>query len=71
MAAFAPVRIEIARARAVSVPVAGELLAISEAEVRRMVRRGEIPTLRLGRRVLIPLAQLDVWIAEHHTAAAS
>lgn len=46
-------------------PIAcAQLLSISESQVRRMIQRGAIPSLRLGRCRLIPREQLNAWIAE-------
>ena len=38
----------------ISVPQAGELLGISPRSAYRAVERGEIPSLRVGRRVRVP-----------------
>lgn len=71
MARLAQVRIEVAQARAVSVAEAGQLLSVSEHQVRRMIELGEIPVLWIGKRVVVPLAQLDEWIAKRHIPAAT
>jgi excisionase family DNA binding protein len=42
----------------VSVPEAAELLGISRALAYVLAGRGELPTLRLGHRVVIPRAAL-------------
>ncbi len=39
------------------------LLRVSRRAVYRRIERGEIPSLRLGRRVLIPKAALDALLA--------
>lgn len=39
---------------AVTVPQAAELLNVSEDTVRRSIRRGDIPFLRLDRRIVVP-----------------
>lgn len=41
-----------------SVDEAGEMLGISRRSAYRAVARGEIPTLRLGRRLLVPTPRL-------------
>lgn len=41
-----------------SVEQAGQVLGISTRSAYRAVERGDIPTLRLGRRVLVPTARL-------------
>ena len=43
---------------ALSVPEAGVLLGISRALAYELVARGELPALRLGRRLVIPRAAL-------------
>ena len=44
---------------AVSVEEAAAMLGISRGSAYEAVRRGEIPSLRIGRRVLVPLAALS------------
>jgi excisionase family DNA binding protein len=43
----------------VSVEEAGRLLGISRGHAYALVNRGEIPSLRLGRRIVVPLRALD------------
>jgi excisionase family DNA binding protein len=42
----------------VSVTEAARLLGVSPYSVRNYIRRGELPAIRLGRRVLLPLGRL-------------
>lgn len=42
-----------------TVPEAGEALGISRAQAYLMVKRGLLPVLRLGRRIVIPKVALD------------
>jgi excisionase family DNA binding protein len=42
-----------------TVEEAGERLGISRTLAYELVRRGEIPSLRLGRRVVVPTRALD------------
>ena len=42
-----------------SVPEAARLLGIGRDAAYAAAARGEIPTLRLGRRLVVPLAQLE------------
>ena len=42
----------------VTVAEAGELLGISRRSAYRAVERGELPVLRLGRRLVVPSAKL-------------
>lgn len=44
---------------ALSVDQAAELLSVSPWTVRNAVRRGELPSRRLGSRILIPVAELE------------
>ena len=48
---------------AYNVPELSQLLRISEAHGYKVVRQGLVPSLRLGRRVLIPKAALDKLLA--------
>jgi excisionase family DNA binding protein len=45
-------------------------LRISRAKAYQLSQRGLIPTLKLGRRRVVPLRQLEAWI-ESQTKAAS
>lgn len=42
----------------VTVPEAGELLGLSRATAYESAGRGELPTIRMGRRLLVPTAGL-------------
>jgi hypothetical protein len=42
----------------VSVPRAGEIFGLSRPSAYEAARRGQIPTIRIGRRVLVPTAKL-------------
>jgi excisionase family DNA binding protein len=42
----------------VTVEEAGELLGISRALAYELVRRGELPSLHLGRRIVVPVRRL-------------
>lgn len=46
----------------VSINRASELLAISPRTVRRLVARGDLPAVRIGRAVRIPLASVHSYI---------
>jgi excisionase family DNA binding protein len=43
----------------ISVPEAGRRLGIGRNAAYDAARRGELPVLRLGRRLVVPLAALD------------
>ncbi len=45
--------------RTITVERAGQLLGISRGLAYDLVRRGEIPSVRLGRRVVVPAAAID------------
>ena len=42
-----------------TVTEAGKLLGISRNSAYEAARRGEIPTIRVGRRILVPRSRLD------------
>lgn len=54
---------------AVSVEEAAALLGISRDLAYDLVRRNELPSVRLGRRVVVPRAQLAVLLARAASAA--
>jgi len=43
----------------ISVPEAGRQLGISRAHAFKMAQSGELPTIRFGKRVLVPIAALE------------
>ena len=46
-----------------SVAETAELLGISRWLVQQCVRDGSLPSVRVGRRILIPRARLDAWLS--------
>jgi excisionase family DNA binding protein len=50
---------ESTRPRTMSVPDAGRELGIGRRAAYQAARRGDIPTLRIGRRIVVPVEQLD------------
>ena len=42
-----------------TVPEAGEMLGISRAQSYLMVKRGVLPVIKLGRRIVVPKAALE------------
>ena len=46
-----------------SVPDAAAALGISRAHAYELVARGELPSLRLGRRIVVPRAALESLLA--------
>ncbi|HUZ70513.1 MAG TPA: helix-turn-helix domain-containing protein [Candidatus Saccharimonadales bacterium] len=57
----------------ISVPEAARMLGISSNHCWRAIERGELPSLKIGRRVLIPRRSLEAFVerAEHGAAAAA
>lgn len=45
-----------------SVAQTADLLGISRWLVQQAVRDGSLPSVRVGRRILIPRARLDAWL---------
>jgi excisionase family DNA binding protein len=45
-----------------SVDGAATALGVSPRTVRTLIARGELPTIRIGRRVLLPCGALEEWI---------
>lgn len=45
-----------------SIPQAAQKLGISESCARQMAYNGEIPVIRVRRRLLVPVRQLEQWI---------
>ncbi len=45
------------------IDAAANRLAISRATVYRMLRRGELSTVRIGSAVRIPVSALELWLA--------
>lgn len=45
-----------------SVEEAGKLLGVSRQVAYQLVHRADFPILHLGRRILIPRKQLEVWM---------
>lgn len=52
-----------------TVPEAGELLGIGRAAAYAAARSGELPVLRIGRKVLVPRARLLAMLGEPNTDA--
>jgi excisionase family DNA binding protein len=48
-----------------TVPEAARALGLSRTTTYRMAREGELPTVAIGARVLIPADLLDQWITDH------
>ena len=48
---------------AVTVPEAARLLGVGRTAAYEAARRGELPTRRLGRRLLVPVPALLAWLS--------
>jgi excisionase family DNA binding protein len=42
-----------------SIPEAGKALGVSRTTIYKLANSGELPTIKLGKRILVPIAQLD------------
>jgi excisionase family DNA binding protein len=51
-----------------SIPEAYQALGIGETTLRQLIASGQLPVLRLGRRVLIPISAIEALVSQ---AAAS
>ena len=49
--------------RALTVFEFAEIYNVSVVHTRRLIRKGELPAVRLGVKVLIPTAQAETWFA--------
>jgi excisionase family DNA binding protein len=49
-----------------SIPEAAQKLGISESCTRQMAYNGEIPVIRVRRRLLVPVRQLEQWIDQQY-----
>lgn len=48
--------------RALSITEVAEILGVSRPTIYKMIQDGEIPALRLRRRYVIPIEELDNWM---------
>jgi excisionase family DNA binding protein len=46
-----------------TVPEAAKLLMVSKGSIYNAVKRGELPYLHIGKRIIIPRIQLEKWLA--------
>lgn len=58
------------QALTLTVERAGRLLAISRGLAYELVRRGEIPSVRLGRRIVVPARAIDAMLDSRSTDPA-
>jgi excisionase family DNA binding protein len=62
--------IPVEELRAFTVPQAAELLGLSEVYLRVMLKRGDIRSVKAGRRVLVPAAAIRDFLAPPGSAAS-
>lgn len=48
----------------ISVPEAARLLGLGRNSVYEAVRRGEVPAVRVGRRLVVPVRALEAWLED-------
>jgi excisionase family DNA binding protein len=53
-----------------TVPEAAELLGISRESAYKAARAGQLPTVTLGRRLLVPVARLNAFLGVHEVRSA-
>lgn len=56
--------------KTLSVPEAGKALGIGRSAAYEAARTGQLPTIRIGKRILVPIVALDRLLAEAPTADA-
>lgn len=56
--------------KTLSVPEAAEVLGIGRSAAYQAARTGELPTIKIGRRVLVPMVALDRLLGRAEANAA-
>ena len=54
-----------------SLPEAANALGIARSSAYEAARRGEIPTIRIGKRILVPVVALERMLAEAKTKTSN
>lgn len=49
---------------AYTVAETAEMLSISQVHLRRMIKSGELPVKRVGRKILVPVSTITKFLAE-------
>lgn len=49
----------------------GELLGLGRSRIYELLASGELPSLRIGRSIRIPVNRLQQWIEERHSIQAN
>ena len=64
---------ELMRPDSLAIPVsdAADLIGISRSKAYAMAADGELPTVRIGRKTLIPMAELRQWLADRAGQSAA
>jgi excisionase family DNA binding protein len=57
--------------RTITIPEAAEMLGVSRNAAYEAAKRGEIPSIRIGKRVLVPLAALERMLANRNDGGAA
>ena len=57
-------------ARTISVEAAGKMLGLSRASSYQAAATGELPTIKIGRRLLVPRAKLAALLGEREPVEA-
>lgn len=50
------------RRRTITVPEAGAMLGVSRNKAYALAREGVLPTLKLGRKIVVPRARFEAWL---------
>jgi excisionase family DNA binding protein len=48
-----------------AIPVVASLTRLSETTIRRRIREGDLPAVKLGRLIRVDSDALDAWLARH------
>lgn len=54
-----------------TIPEAATTLGLSRASAYEAARRGEIPTIRIGKRILVPVVALEKMLADARTSVSN
>lgn len=52
-----------------TVPETARALKVSVHTVQRLIDHGDLPVLRIGRRVLVSRVELSAWVSANHAAS--
>lgn len=55
----------------ISVPEAGEILGIGRTAAYEAARKGQIPVIKIGKRLLVPMIALEKFLVEAGTITPS